>query len=110
MAKTGAPTFLRGNNPLPSALETVALGAVTLFSASLVVLEAWRPLNAADYVFSLLALVSLVASTALWARRPFGGAMLATFLPAIPLAAYVMVLEGSKRGAVAFTSVALAFQ
>ncbi len=110
MAKSGASIFLRGINPLSSARETVALTAITIFAAAILLCEAWRVLSVPDHVFSLLALVSLVASTTLWARRPAGGAMLATFLPAIPLAAYVMALEGSKRGASAFASVALAFQ
>lgn len=88
-----------------------ALYTVTfLFALCLVAQERWRFFSVPDFALCLLALLSLLASTALWIRRPSGGAMLATFLPALPLAAGVLALEGEARGAAAFTATALAFQ
>lgn len=97
-------------NPLYSAGESVAMMAATALAFGTVALEAWRPFPLPDSAYSLFALLTLLASTALWARRPAGGAMLATFLPAIPLASAVLLLEGGAAGASAFTATALAFQ
>jgi|GEM_PF-7071971 len=93
-----------------SAGETACLWAATAFAFSTVALEVWRPIPISDSACSFLALLSLLSSTALCVWRPAGGAMLATFLPAIALAVAVLLLEGGKAGAAAFASTALAFQ
>jgi len=109
MRKT-APSSLATKNPPYSGGEIAALAGSTVLAFAIPGFEAWRILPLSDYVISFVALVSMALSTLLYLRRPNGLAMLATFLPALPLAACVQLVQGGSIGAKLLAATALALQ
>lgn len=104
---------ITGKIPAPPpfrAWEAAAAVLASLLALGVGFAESLHPYSFPDPAVTFLALLSLLFSATLFARRSTYAGMLVTFLPLLPLAAAAQVLGGAASGASIFAAAALAFQ